>query len=83
MARHLSAAATCLNAGWDLLQTHVTTKTPCMPAARSLWAPIITSVPVTAAPVSAAEWVAARKELQVAEEEAVRTLELLAACRSS
>jgi hypothetical protein len=52
VARHLSAAATCLNAGWDLLQTHVTTKTPCPPAARSLWAPIITSVPVTAALIS-------------------------------
>jgi hypothetical protein len=52
VARHLSAAATCLNAGWDLLQTHVTTKTPCTPAARSLWAPIITSRPVTAALLS-------------------------------
>ncbi len=52
VARHLSAAATCLNAGWDLLQTHVTTKTPCTPAAGSLWAPIITSGPVTAALIS-------------------------------
>src|SRR5258706_13223716 len=52
VARHLTVAATCLNAGWDLLQTHVTTKTPCTPAARSLWAPIITSVPVTAALIS-------------------------------
>ena len=31
VARHLSAAATCLNAGWDLLQTHVTTKTHARP----------------------------------------------------
>jgi hypothetical protein len=46
---HLSAAAGHLIIGRDLLHTHVTTGPDGARTARSWWAPVITSGPVTAA----------------------------------
>jgi hypothetical protein len=46
---HLSAAAECLAAGRDLLQTHFATGPDGARAGTSYWAPLITSGPVTAA----------------------------------
>src|SRR6266487_838784 len=49
VVRHLAAAADHLNAGRDLLQTHLTTPAPGTRAARSVWAPVVCSRPVAAA----------------------------------
>jgi hypothetical protein len=50
--RHLSAAATCLSAGRDLLHTHVPAGWSGRRRGSSYWAPTITSAPVTAALLS-------------------------------